>query len=226
MNVLLSASVLTAQAARLGGPYFVDDAEVGKVGSCETETWGSFAANSDRITVFSPACVADLGAPVELGINLVSTRGDGDPGGTISATAKTVLLPLGPRAFGLAFSGAAVYDPIAHTATGAIFNIPVSFDFSSDLRLNVNVGLQYIDNPQAWLPTGGIGVSWNFAKRWSVLSEVFAIVGPEQTNPRWQSGIRYTPMKDIDFDLIYGRNITGEQSNWVTLAVTMRFGDD
>src|SRR5437867_16557 len=50
-----------------GGAYYVDDAEIGKIGSCEIESWGSFAANSDRIGVFSPACVVDLGRPVELG---------------------------------------------------------------------------------------------------------------------------------------------------------------
>ena len=46
-----------AFAARLGGAYYVDDAEIGKPGSCEFESWSSFAANGDRIAVFSPACV-------------------------------------------------------------------------------------------------------------------------------------------------------------------------
>jgi len=50
-----------AFAARLGGAYYVDDAEIGKVGSCEIESWSSFAANGDRISVFSPACVFNLG---------------------------------------------------------------------------------------------------------------------------------------------------------------------
>ena len=56
-------------AARLGGAYYVDDAEIGKVGSCEIESWSSFAASGDRIAVFSPACVVKLDAPVELGTN-------------------------------------------------------------------------------------------------------------------------------------------------------------
>src|SRR3954469_21139622 len=37
-----------AFAARLGGAYYVDDAEIGKPGSCEFESWSSFAANGDR----------------------------------------------------------------------------------------------------------------------------------------------------------------------------------
>jgi hypothetical protein len=32
-----------AFGARLGGAYYVDDAEIGKSGSCEIETWSSFA---------------------------------------------------------------------------------------------------------------------------------------------------------------------------------------
>jgi hypothetical protein len=61
-----------AFAARLGGAYYVDDAEIGKPGSCEIESWSSFAANGDRIAVFSPACVLNLGRPVELGTNIVN----------------------------------------------------------------------------------------------------------------------------------------------------------
>jgi hypothetical protein len=59
-------------SARLGGAYYVDDAEIGKPGSCEIESWSSFAANGDRIAVFSPACVLNLGRPVELGTNIVN----------------------------------------------------------------------------------------------------------------------------------------------------------
>jgi hypothetical protein len=55
---------------------------------------------------------------------------------------------------------------------------------------------------------------------------VFAIVGPGQSNPRFQSGIRYSPNKDVDWDVIYGRNLTGEGANWITLALTVRIGDN
>ena len=215
-----------AFAARLGGAYYVDDAEIGKVGSCETESWGSFASNTDRILVFSPACVFNLGRPVELGTNLVNMRSDGDPSSTVSLTAKTVPLPIGQAGFGLAIAGAVTYDPIKHTANGAIVNVPMTFDFSKELRLNVNVGAQYSGNPQGLFATAGAGVSWNFVKQWSVISEVFALMGPGQTNPRFQSGIRYSPRKDVDCDLIYGRNLTGEGASWITFALTVRVGDN
>jgi hypothetical protein len=221
---MAGATIITPQAiaARLGGAYYVDDAEIGKLGSCEIESWASFATNGDRVLVFSPACVLNLGVPVELGTNLLSTRSSGEPGLPVSLTAKTVPLPIGSRGFGVAVAGAIVYDPINHSASGAILNVPISFDFSKAFRFNVNVGAQYYANPQAWLATAGAGTSWNFVKHWSVISEVFALLGPGQSNPRFQSGLRYSPNKDVDWDLIYGRNIAGENSNWVTVALTVR----
>ena len=126
-----------AGAARLGGPYFVDDAEIGKVGSCEVESWNSSAGNGDRISVFSPACVVDFGAPVELGTNLVNARSDGDGISTISLTAKTVPIPIGPSGFGLALSGAVVYNPFQHAANGLIFTVP------SDVRFERKAAAQH-----------------------------------------------------------------------------------
>ena len=160
---MLLLPVPKAFAARLGGPYYVDDAEIGKVGSCEMESWNSSAGNG---------------------------------------------------------------DPFNHVANGLILNVPVTFDFSRELRLNINVGAQYNADPGALYATAGAGVSWNFMKQWSVISEVFALIGPGATNPRFQSGIRYSPTKDVDWDVIYGRNLTGEGSNWITLALTFRISEN
>jgi hypothetical protein len=178
--------------------------------------------------VFSPACVLNLGVPVELGTNIVNLRSDAQ-GDTITAlTAKTVPIPIGPSGFGLAIAGAIIYDPGHQTGNGMIVNVPMSFDFSKRLRVNLNFGAQYNDgDPRGLFATGGAGVSWNFVDQWSVISEVFAIMGPGQSNPRIQSGIRYSPTaKNIDWDFIYGRNLTGEGTNWITLALTVRIGEN
>jgi hypothetical protein len=213
-----------AWAAKLGGAYFVDDAEIGKPGSCEIESWASFAQNSDRIAVFSPACVVDLGRPVELGANLVNNRTDGATDNTASLTAKTVPLPIGATKFGVAVAGAVVYDLTTGRPDGAILNVPITYDFSKQLRFNVNVGAQYSTENGGFLATAGVGVAWNFVEQWSIISEVFALVGSGQTNPRFQSGIRFSPTKRIDWDVIYGRNISGNGSNWITLGLTLRTG--
>ena len=41
--------------------------------------------------------------------------------------------------------------------------------------------------------------------------------------PRVQTGVRYRPNDIFSVDVIYGRNITGENSNWITLGTTIRF---
>ena len=152
-----------AIAAKLGGPYYVDDAEIGKPGSCEFESWGSFANNGDHILVFSPACVVNLGVPVELGTNLVGFSPD-IGNSIVSLTAKTVPIPISRMGFGLAISSAIIYDQVDRTVNGAIFNVPMTFDFSKQLRLNLNFGAQYNGDPKAFLATAGVGVAWNFVK--------------------------------------------------------------
>jgi hypothetical protein len=165
-----------------------------------------------------------LGAPVELGTNLVNLRSDGQEDYLATLTAKTVPIPIGRNGFGLAISGAVVYDPRNQTGNGFIVNVPVTFEFSKELRVNVNFGTQYYTggDPHGLYATAGAGVSWTFVGHWSVISEVFALMGPGQTNPRYQTGLRYSPTKDIDWDVIYGRNLLGEGLNWITIGLTVR----
>jgi len=94
LSITLLCPMLPAFAARLGGPYYVDDAEIGKVGSCEIESWSSFALTGDRISVFSPACVYNFGRPAELGTNLVNLRSEGEADSLATLTAKTVPIPI------------------------------------------------------------------------------------------------------------------------------------
>jgi hypothetical protein len=209
-------------AAKLGGAYYVDDAEIGKPGSCEIESWNSQASNRDAIRVFSPACVVGKERPVEVGINLVHNPTTEETNSTLSLTGKTVPIPIRDDHFGVAIAGALTYDLLGRTINGAIVNVPMSYDISRQLRFNVNVGAQYLFEDKNLFVTGGVGVAWNFSEKWSVLSEVFALVGPGQTNPRFQSGIRYSPTKKVDWDLIYGRNLTGEGAHWITLGLTLR----
>jgi hypothetical protein len=218
-----------ARAAKLGGAYFVEDAEIGPVGSCETEQWASSAHNGDHIYSVSPACVVRLGAPVEIGTNLLNFRSDGVVDPVVTLAGKTVPIPLpggGLPGFGLALSGAVVWDMNTNSLSNLIINIPLSYDFSPTLRLNVNVGALYNADPSLLIATAGLGVSWNFADQWSIISEVFAFMAPGQTNPRYQTGLRYNPIKAVDCDFIYGRNLTGEGANWFTVALTVRVGAD
>jgi hypothetical protein len=215
-----------AGAASLGGAYFVDDAEIGSVGSCEIEHWASFAANSDHVLVSNPACVFNLGRPVELGLTFLRTRSDGESGSTFAASAKTVFIETGGHGWGVGASGTVSYDLTNNAVNGLILNIPVSYDVSKELRFNINAGLQYDPTRNQPFMTTGVGVAWNFVKPVSLLAEVFAVLGSGEANPRYQMGIRYNPVKSVDLDIIYGRNLTGERSNWITLGFNFRTGED
>jgi nucleoid-associated protein YgaU len=43
------------------------------------------------------------------------------------------------------------------------------------------------------------------------------------TTPRYQVGVRWRPIDQFSVDVIYGRNITGENANWITVGTTIRF---
>jgi hypothetical protein len=43
------------------------------------------------------------------------------------------------------------------------------------------------------------------------------------TDPRFQLGLPWRPIDDFNVDLIYGRNVYGENANWITLATVVRF---
>ena len=65
---------------------------------------------------------------------------------------------------------------------------------------------------------------------WTLTGEVFGLVGAANDDdtrgpvePRFQLGLRYRPVDLFNIDLIYGRNLTGERANWITLATIVRF---
>jgi hypothetical protein len=54
----------------------------------------AYAVNGDRIAVFSPACVVNFGAPIELGTNIVNLRSDAQGDTIATLTAKAVPIPM------------------------------------------------------------------------------------------------------------------------------------
>ena len=73
-------------------------------------------------------------------------------------------------------------------------------------------------------------LAWNFVKPLTLIGEVFGqsgeipAVSPNSVRePRTRLGLRYTPKDNIDIDVIWGRNIAGENAHWLTLGVNLRF---
>jgi len=51
-----------------------------------------------------------------------------------------------------------------------------------------------------------------FPQTWTFISEGFGLTG-HQSEPRMQAGLRYSPIKTVDVDVIYGHNLIGERAN-------------
>lgn len=224
-------TTVTAMPARAaGGGFAVDDSEIGKPGECKVESWFSYAANDDLAAVTSPACVAKLGIPVELGVAIQRSRGGGEWGTDLAVKGKINLLPVETGRVGIGISAATMFDLVAHQNSGTSINVPVTFQISEQLRANVNGGWTYDNVANVHYATWGAGLEWNLVKPLTLIGEVYGIVGnhPDDeskslTDPRAQVGLRYTPRENLDLDVIWGHNIGGEGSSWVTGGVNVRF---
>lgn len=227
--LFLVAGMQTVHAA--GGAFAVDDSEIAKPGECKVESWISHAGNSDLAIVSSPACVASIVVPVELGLALSRSRGGHEWGTDLALKAKWNGFSVdGPGKVGLGLAVASTFDLVAHQNTGTSINVPLTFQLSEQVRANLNGGWSFDNTADTHYGTWGAGLEWNIVKPVTLIAEVFGIAGrrPEDepkslTVPRAQVGLRYTPLENVDFDIIYGHNITGEDSNWVTGGVNIRF---
>jgi hypothetical protein len=222
------AVILPARAHAAGTAYGVDTAEVSEVGNCKIESWLSAASNRDFIGVANPSCVVDLAHPVELSTQIQRARQDGDWSTTVAPKFKTNLIPSAIGRFGVAVAGGAVYDALANEVTGYFAYVPATLRLSEVMRLNLNAGWQWDRVADRHFFTYGGGFDLRTPDNvWTLTAEVFGLVGASDTRtevqPRFQVGMRWRPIDQFSMDLIYGRNITGENANWITLATSIRF---
>jgi hypothetical protein len=214
-------SWFAADAYAAGGAYVVDDATIANVGECKVESWVSAASNGDFIGVTQPACVVRIGVPVEFTATLQPARTNGEWATFAGVRGKFVLLHEGPNNPAIAMAIGTLFD--ASNGENLTFvNIPVTFKLRDDVRLNVNTGWLRDTADETNHLTWGGSLEWDFRKSWTLITEVFGLTG-HQSEPRMQSGLRYSPTKSIDLDVIYGYNLIGEKANWITAGVTVRF---
>ncbi len=101
-------------------------------------------------------------------------------------------------------------------------NVPVTIKVRDDFRLNLNSGWLHDTIDDTNHLTWGAGFEWDFRRQWTLIAEVYGQTG-HLSDPRMQAGLRFAPTKTIDLDIIYGRNIAGENANWITAGLTVRF---
>ena len=97
--------------------------------------------------------------------------------------------------------------------------VPLTFDVSQGLRVNLNAGY-------AWSRTGdrhsafvGAQADYRVTRALSLMGEV---IGRRSSQPGWQAGLRWTPRDWIDLDLLAGRRVDGTPRRAFTLGVTLR----
>lgn len=118
-------------------------------------------------------------------------------------------------------------DATSRELTAFVATVPATLRLSNRMRINLNAGWM-IDRPlNTHFFTYGAGFDWIVHGPWILTAEVFGQSGRSEvaslTRPRWQIGLRLRPVDAISMDLIYGRNLTGEDANWLTAAATIRF---
>ena len=222
------AAMLAGEARAAGGAFVVDDAAVDEPGACKIESSASFASNRDFVGLATPACVVSLFRPVELGIVAARSRQDGEWNSSVLPKAKINILPVETGKLGLAVSGGSQFDLQTGQYTGSFVNVPATWTFSDAFKTNVNVGWLYERQTDRHFFTYGAGVEWIPMKPFTLIAEVFGLVGPQGETRgvlerRFQAGLRITPIDTIDFDVIYGRNILAENANWITIGMNVRF---
>jgi hypothetical protein len=219
----LAAALTPMHAHAAGGAYAVDDVEIADVGNCKVESWTSFSSNRDFVGVTSPACVVDLGRPVEVGLQFSGLNSGNVWSGTATLKGKTNLIKPEVNTLGVALSGGVTFDIATGDVTALNATVPLTLKLSDTFKINVNGGWIYDRVVSENFGFVGAGFEWNFVKPLTLIGEVYAVLGPNQRNPRAQIGLRYTPVEDVDIDLIYGRNIMGEDADWITVGLNVRF---
>ena len=199
-----------------GGAYVVDDAAIGKPGECQVESWASHASNNHFIGTTQPACIVRLGIPVEFTAVFAATRSDA---WTTFTGLHAKVAPVNMGGVAIAVSGGRLFDVTDGEKSFSFITVPVTLKVHDRFRINLNAGGLWGERAHF---TWGASLEWDVRQSWTLIGEVFGLTGPSE-DPRLQVGLRHSPTKSVDLDLIYGNNITGEHAHWLTAGLTVRF---
>jgi hypothetical protein len=225
--VVVALLVASGHAEAANGAYAVDAADISDLGSCKLESWYSTATNSDFAAVANPSCVVEITRPVELSVLTNYSRSDGELSTSLAPKAKINIEPTGIGKFGVSALASGTYDAMTGQNTAVFAEIPATYRFNENMRINLNAGWLWDRVIDRHYFTYGVGFDWKFTDVLQYTVELYGQAGHAEfasvIQPRVQTGVRYRPNDIFSVDVIYGRNITGENSNWITLGTTIRF---
>jgi len=225
--VALSTGLAASEAWAANNAYAVDAADIAEVGSCKVESWLSTATNTDFSAVANPSCTVEIFRPVELSMQTVRSRSEGDWSTALAPKAKTNLAPTGVGKLGISFYAGGSFDAQTGENLTTIAVVPATYRLSEAMRINLNGGWLWDRTVDRHYLTYGLGFDWKLTDvlQWTI--EAFGLAGasddPGAIRPRLQTGLRYRPNEIFSVDVIYGRNISGENANWITIGTTIRF---
>lgn len=223
----IATAVMMSHAQAANGAFAVDAADISDLGSCKVESWISTAGNGDIAAIANPSCVADVFRPVEVSLLTNRFRAGGDWSTALAPKAKWNLIPTGIGKLGLSFYAGGSFDALTGDNTAAFAVVPVTWRLSETMRINAIAGWLWDRTVDRHYLTYGAGFDWKFTDVLELTIEAFGQAGssdvPSVVQPRFQTGVRYRPNEIFSVDVIYGRNINGENANWLTLGTTIRF---
>src|SRR5882672_7486910 len=130
--ILAGLSAGTAQAAN--GAYAVDAADISDVGSCKVESWLQAATNTDFSAVANPSCAVNIFRPVELSLQTVRSRSDGDWSTSIAPKAKWNIAPTGIGKLGYSFYAGGSFDAMTGESLTAFAVVPATYRLTENTR--------------------------------------------------------------------------------------------
>lgn len=236
MLALLALTGMENSARAAGGAFVVDDVEIAKPGDCKVESWVQGASNHDFAAVSAPACVVQLGIPVELTTQFNRTRSADTWQTSVDLKGKVNIVPVATGKVGVGFVGSFNWATSNGQYLGNFLYVPLTYQMTDDFRINLNAGWLYDGMAMLHSAYWGAGFEWNFVKPVTLIGELFGFYGNLPTDPsnlgdgpralrepRLQTGLRFTPQNKFDIDVIYGHNINGENAHWLTLGLNVRF---
>ena len=225
---MLMTAPMASDPTWAAGAYAVDDSDITDPGKCEVDSWVSSSVSRHVSANTNPTCGVPFAFPLEISAQITRANAAGSWTTTAQPQLKVNFVPSGVGAIGVGIAGIVTYDFIDRQTSGAEIYVPVTLTPNKDLRINLNLGWLY-DQPTNlnWV-TWGVSAELSVTDIVTLIGEVYVQSGhairPASTAwPRVQTGIRFTPRESFDIDVIYGRNINGENRNWFTLGLNLRF---
>lgn len=216
---------LCSKAHAAGGAYVVDDGAINAPRECNVDVWHQSARHkgSNHDSVIASACTFSQLPWMQLGAALQRQHADDHGETQFNPQFKAQLLNREDLGLQLALAGSAHWARHrAHSFDGADLSLPLTFNVTDNLRLNLNVGWAhaYDDGKQNHHSTWGIASEYDLTQRLTLIAERYGGQGGEQG---WQAGPRLHVGQHLDLDLIAGQCSTKGCDRLLTTGATFRF---